>query len=121
MSVIRQEQVEQEVLQRGILFLVSEGRLHHLPEGSIEIELFDLAPNGGHVVEVELGPYLDPGMENCPHQIEEFRVAGLARTTEKRIIYDDINGGWGICALRPLPYLSHFSPLSSWGLLTCSE
>ena len=56
MGVVGQQQPEQEVLQRGVLFLVAEGRLHHLPEGSIEVELLDLAPHGGRVVEVDLVP-----------------------------------------------------------------
>src|SRR5262245_59310262 len=49
----------------------------HLPERTIEIELFNLVPNSRRIVEVDLAPGFDPGMEDCSHQIEEFWLVGL--------------------------------------------
>ena len=77
MGVVGQHEPEQEVLQGGVFFLVAEGRLHHLPEGNVEVELLDLVPGGGRIVEVDLAPGLGPGVEDRPHQIEQFRLVGL--------------------------------------------
>ena len=77
MGVVGQQEPEQEVLQRRVLFLVPEGRLDHLPEGNVEVELLDLAPHGGRIVEVDLAPGFGPGVEDRPHQVEQFRLVGL--------------------------------------------
>ena len=77
MGVVGQHEPEQEVLQRGVLFLVAEGRFDHLPERNVEVELLDLAPHGGRIVEVDLAPGLGPGVEDRPHEVEQFRLVGL--------------------------------------------
>ena len=75
-GVVGQNEPQQEVLERRVLFLVPEGRLHHLPEGTVEVELLDLAPHGGRAVEVDLAPAFGPGVEDRPHQVEQLRLVG---------------------------------------------
>ena len=118
MGVIGQHEPEQEVLQRWVLFLVPERRFDHLPEGNVEIELLDLAPHGGRIVEVDLAPGLGPGVEDRPHQIEQFRLVGLGDHGDHLAVKVGggvIRGDQILDLLEPLLGVEELAPLGNMG------
>ena len=65
-------------LSAGIFFLVPERGFDHLPEGNVEVELLDLAPRRRAACRGPISfSVLRPGVEDRPHDVEQFRLVGL--------------------------------------------
>ena len=78
-GVVGDEQADQQVPQAGDLFRVAEEGLRHLPERGVQVELLDLLPGRGRVVEVDLVPRfrLRVGVEERAEDVEQLRLVGL--------------------------------------------
>ena len=87
MGIVGQHESQQEILQRGILFLVTEGRFDHAPEGNVEIKLLNLPEHGRRVGRGQqaVGSFI---AALCPlpsahfikdrsYQVEQFRLVSF--------------------------------------------
>ncbi len=72
MGVVGDEEPDQELLQRGIVFGVAECGPGHVPEWLGQVELLDLLPGRGRDVEVDLIVRLGVGVEQGADDVEEL-------------------------------------------------
>ena len=75
-GVIRDEQTDQELLERGVVLGVAEGGPCHVPERPGEVELLDLIPGRGRDVEVDVVAPLGVGVEEGADDVEELGLVG---------------------------------------------
>ena len=104
-GVVGDDEPEQEVLQRRGLLVVAEGGLHHLPERNVEVELLDLLPDGGRVVEVDLVPASVQAWKRVRTMLNNSGWSALATTAiilRSRSAAASSGGDQGLDLLEPL-------------------